>query len=273
MGKRGFLFAGAAGVVTFLLSAAFLAAVRASAPTVVAARPLGAGTRLSEADVVVRQIPAAARLPGALSDPKQAVGKVLSFPRAEGDQITAAMLGEGAYGIAAALSPQTRAVAVKVDQSSGLLGILRPGDRVTVIAVVDPSELGFARSAPAPAAAVTGTLEGPPAGPAARVALSGLKVLLVPSTFRYEEESPARGGPAALAPLRSLSAREGVVLLEAPIEPVEAAPGLRISPVELLALLDAKARIHLALEPPEGGAPVSVGVTLERIASFAGGTP
>jgi len=275
MGKRGFLFAGAAGVVTFLLSAAFLAAVRASAPTVVAARPLGAGTRLSEADVVVRQIPAAARLPGALSDPKQAVGKVLSFARAEGDQITAAMLGEGAYGIAAALSPQTRAVAVKVDQSSGLLGILRPGDRVTVIAVVDPSELGFARSALAPAAAVTGTLEGPPAGPAARVVLSGLKVLLVPSTFRYEEESPARGGPAALAPLRSLSAREGVVLLEAPIEPVEAAPGLRISPVELLALLDAKARIHLALEPPEGGAPVSVGVTLERIASFAsgGGTP
>ena len=273
--KRGFLFAGAAGVVTFLLSAAFLAAVRASAPTVVAARPLGAGTRLSEADVVVRQIPAAARLPGALSDPKQAVGKVLSFARAEGDQITAAMLGEGAYGIAAALSPQTRAVAVKVDQSSGLLGILRPGDRVTVIAVVDPSELGFARSALAPAAAVTGTLEGPPAGPAARVVLSGLKVLLVPSTFRYEEESPARGGPAALAPLRSLSAREGVVLLEAPIEPVEAAPGLRISPVELLALLDAKARIHLALEPPEGGAPVSVGVTLERIASFAsgGGTP
>jgi len=243
----------------------------------VAARPLGAGTRLSEADVVVRQIPAAARLPGALSDPKQAVGKVLSFARAEGDQITAAMLGEGAYGIAAALSPQTRAVAVKVDQSSGLLGILRPGDRVTVIAVVDPSELGFARSAlaPAPAKAVTGTLEGPPAGPAARVVLSGLKVLLVPSTFRYEEESPARGGPAALAPLRSLSAQQGVVLLEAPIEPVEAAPGLRISPVELLALLDAKARIHLALEPPEGGAPVSVGVTLERIASFAsgGGTP
>jgi Flp pilus assembly protein CpaB len=200
---------------------------------------------------------------------------VLSFARAEGDQITAAMLGEGAYGIAAALSPQTRAVAVKVDQSSGLLGILRPGDRVTVIAVVDPSELGFARSALAPAAAVTGTLEGPPAGPAARVVLSGLKVLLVPSTFRYEEESPARGGPAALAPLRSLSAQQGVVLLEAPIEPVEAAPGLRISPVELLALLDAKARIHLALEPPEGGAPVSVGVTLERIAVFAsgGGTP
>jgi Flp pilus assembly protein CpaB len=197
---------------------------------------------------------------------------VLSFARAEGDQITAAMLGEGAYGIAAALSPQTRAVAVKVDQSSGLLGILRPGDRVTVIAVVDPSELGFARSALAHAAAVTGTLEGPPAGPAARVVLSGLKVLLVPSTFRYEEES-ARGGPAALAPLRSLSAQQGVVLLEAPIEPVEAAPGLRISPVELLALLDAKARIHLALEPPEGGAPVSVGVTLERIASFAGGTP
>lgn len=275
--RRNVLLTAGVAIATFLLTAAFLAAVRNTRPTLVAARALPPGTRLTEADVAVRQIPAAARLPGALSDPKEAVGKVLSFARAEGDQITAAMLGEGPAGIAAALSPDARAVAVRVDQSSGLLGILRPGDRVTVIAVVDPGALGFERSllpAPSPGReAVTGTVEAPPAGPAARVVLSGLRVLLVPASFRYEEASPSQGGPAALAPLRTLSAQQGVVLLEAPVEPVEVAPGLRVSPVELLALLDAKARIHLALEPPDGGRPVSVGVTLERIAAFAGGQP
>ncbi|WP_322794703.1 Flp pilus assembly protein CpaB [Thermoflexus sp.] len=274
--RRNVLLTAGVALATFLLTAAFLAAVRNTRPTLVAARALPPGTRLTEADVVVRQIPASARLPGALSDPKEAVGRVLSFARAEGDQITAAMLGEGPTGIAAALSPEARAVAVKVDQSSGLLGILRPGDRVTVIAVVDPGALGFERSllpAPSPGREVTGTVGTPPAGPAARVVLSGLKVLMVPASFRYEEASPSQGGPAALAPLRALSAQQGVVLLEAPVEPVEVAPGLRISPVELLALLDAKARIHLALEPPEGGRPASVGITLERIAAFAGGQP
>lgn len=268
MGKRNILLTLAVAVVTFLLTAAFLAAVRGTRPTLVAARPLSPGTRLTEADVVVRQIPLAGRLPGALEKPEEAVGKVLAFARAEGDQITAAMLGEGPTGIAASLSPETRAVAVKVDQSSGLIGILRPGDRVTAIAVVEPSALGF-QLLPTPS--MTGTVtETGTLGPAARVVLSGLRVLMVPAAFRYEEASPA-SGPAVLQPLRTLSAQQGVVLLEAPIVPVEIAPGIRISPVELLALLDAKGRIHLALEPPDGGRPVSVGVTLEEIVRFAEG--
>lgn len=271
MVRRNVLLTAAVALATFLLTAAFLSAVRGARPTLVAARPLSPGTKLTEADVVVRPIPLAARLPGALEKPEDAVGKVLAFARAEGDQITAAMLGEGPTGIAASLSPEARAVAVRVDQSSGLIGILRPGDRVTVIAVVEPSALGF-QALPAPAAA-TGTVTETAAvpSPAARVVLSGLRVLMVPASFRYEEASPGSGGPAALQPLRTLSAQQGVVLLEAPVEPVEIAPGVRISPVELLALLDAKGRIHLALEPPEGGRAVSVGVTLEEIVRFAEG--
>ncbi|MDW8029262.1 MAG: Flp pilus assembly protein CpaB [Armatimonadota bacterium] len=276
MAKRNILLTAGVAVLTFLLTAAFLAAVRGTRPTLVAARPLAPGTRLTEADVVVRQIPLAARLPGALERPEEAVGKVLAFARAEGDQITGSMLGEGPAGIAASLPPGSRAVAIKVDQSSGLIGILRPGDRVTAIAVVDPGELGFqalpAPAAPAASMTVTGTGE-IPRGPAARVVLTGLRVLMVPAAFRYEEASPSQGGPGALQPLRTLSAQQGVVLLEAPVDPVEIAPGVRVSPVELLALLDAKARIHLALEPPEGAAPVSVGVALEEIARFAGGQP
>lgn len=274
MVRRNILLTVAAAVIAFLVTVAFLTAVRGTRPTLVATRPLAPGTKLTEADVVVQQIPLAGRLPGALERPEEAVGKVLAFARAEGDQITAAMLGEGPTGIAASLDPASRAVAVKVDQASGLVGILRPGDRVTVIAVVEPSALGF-QTLPAPAwtvtTTVTETVTAAPTGPAARVVLSGLKVLMVPASFRYEETSPGAGGPMALQPLRSISAQQGVVLLEAPIEPVEIAPGIRISPVELLALLDAKGRIHLALEPPEGAREASVGVSLEEIIRFAGG--
>jgi Flp pilus assembly protein CpaB len=38
--------------------------------------------------------------------------------------------------------PDYRAVAVHVDQASGLAGLLRPGDTVSAIGIVDPSSLG-----------------------------------------------------------------------------------------------------------------------------------
>ena len=46
--------------------------------------------------------------------------------------------------------------------------------------------------------------------------------------------------------------QSSVVLLEAPVTPVEVAPGLLASPAELLALLNQTAVIHLALEPANG---------------------
>ena len=87
---------------------------------------------------------------------------------------------------------------------------------------------------------------------AARVTVSGLKVLLVPQAFRYEEVPQDQTGQ--LSPVRaSASAQQNsIVLLQAPLAPVEVAPGVRLSPAELLALLDEKATLHLALEPRDG---------------------
>jgi hypothetical protein len=57
-----------------------------------------------------------------------------------------------------------------------------------------------------------------------------------------------------LSPVRSSvgSQQNSVILLQAPLAPIEVAPGLSMSPAELLALLDEKATIHLALEPRGG---------------------
>ena len=254
-------------VITFVLVLAFFGGMKRTAPTVVAARALPAGAKLTAQDVRVVQIHRSARLPGAFRSPDEVVGKILAVARAAGDQITQDMIGAGAYGLPAQLDPDTRAVGVRVDRASGVLGDLRPGDRVTVIGILDPAELGIGRQGGG-----YGEAEATPEpGPVARVALSGLKVLLVPREFRYEER---RG--EGLAPV-SQRTNEGVILLEAPVTPitltVQTAEGmtdtLTVSPVELLALLDAKGKIYLALEPLEGAGMVSVGVSARDILDFA----
>ena len=104
-------------------------------------------------------------------------------------------------------------VAVRVTRSSGLAGILRPGDYVSLIAVVQPearwqaiSNLSLdgqpaqtATAAPLVTTPVPTAGYGPiiPESPFARVTASGLRVLLVPQTFRYEEVTASGTDSAA----------------------------------------------------------------------------
>ena len=112
------------------------------------------------------------------------------------------------------LEPNTVAIAVRVDQATGLAGVLRPGQTVTIIGIIDPSNITQGQAslyaAAAPDLGLVPTLspgdltyggqavvntpvptptQQPPVSPAARVAISGLKVLVVPQAFRYEEVS------------------------------------------------------------------------------------
>lgn len=164
-------------------------------------------------------------------------------------------------GIPAHLDPGTVAIGVHVNLASGLGGALREGDTVSVIAVLDPRELGgnlnSAPIAQVPVSLtnsleVTATATPQPETTAARLTISGLKVLLVPQSFRYEEVPTDKTGQ--LSPVRSSTGAQqnNVVLLAAPLAPIEVVPGVTMSPVELLALLDERATIHLALEPREG---------------------
>ncbi|MGC8946364.1 MAG: Flp pilus assembly protein CpaB [Anaerolineae bacterium] len=265
------------GLLVFLLMAAFLGSLRNTQPTVVAVRPLPAGARLTADVLAVREIHASARLPNALSDVKDADGQVLTVARATGDQITADMLGEqAAVGVAAQLEPGHRAIAVRVSQASGLAGVIRPGDRVAVVAIIDPQQsvelLSPISEIPIPSETTekatgitTATLSAP--STVAYVVVSGLRVLLVPQSFRYEEVLPEEdsSGLFTIARTTASSQRESVILLDVPVEPVEVA-GVQVSPATLLPLLDAKSQIYLLLEPvQDDGIRITTGTNLGEL--------
>jgi len=255
-------------LAVFALVLGSLRAATSTAVTVLAARPIAAGTRLTAADVSEQAINTNARVTGALDKAEEAIGQVILIARAPGDQIAASLVSDQAgVGLPAHLEPGTVAIGVHVNQASGLGGALREGDRVTVIAVIDPQNLSGAFNSAAttplsgsPDVAGKPSLPGTPTPvptprpqtAAARVTVTGLKVLLVPQSFRYEEVPQDQTGQ--LSPVRaSASAQQNsIVLLQAPLAPVEIAPGVRLSPAELLALLDEKATLHLALEPRDG---------------------
>ncbi len=258
-------------LVLAVLVAAFFASVANLKPVVVAAHPLGAGTRLNEKAVVVKRIPAAAVLPDAFSSIEEVKGQVLTMPRNTGDQITASMVGpEAASTIAAALPSTHRAVAIHVDRATGLMGMIGVGDKVSVVAVLDPTRLNILTVSPIVEA---GKKASSPPGPMAIITVSGLRVLKVPQLFRYQEIPQEEGETGSLwAPAVTTMAQqeEGVVLLDVPMEPVEVAPGLKVSPVELLPLLDATARIHLVWEPEDADYSIAtVGVDLADLVEAA----
>jgi Flp pilus assembly protein CpaB len=280
------LLAALAGGLTLYL----LYSLRADTPIVVAAQPVAVGARLAEGDLQVKLVRRQDALPGALTSIEAALGQVISTQRLPGDQITAAMLGNQALSaIAAGLEADHRAVAVKVTRSSGIAGILRPGDYVTLIAVVQPdTQLDPLEMISAPGAALTPTVGarptvtpgyGPlvPESPFARVTASGLRVLLVPQTFRYEEVSTSGTDSQGFAMAQSsLSGQqESVIVLDVPatLMTVTGINGpLQVSLPELLALLDAQAEVYLALEPAGEARPIQgPGIAIEQIVDLGVG--
>jgi Flp pilus assembly protein CpaB len=269
--KSIFVIAGLA-LLAFILTYALLDGIIVPRPVVEARVDLSAGTRLTADVLEVRSLPANAIPKGAYTTLTEAEGKVLTTARVAGDPITAYVAGESAVssGIPAQLAPNTVAISIKVDQATGLAGVLRPGQTVAVIAIVDPATIQRnslqSISSPVLEAPTVPPSSGttpmpllptptpqPPLSPAARIVITGLKVLVVPQSFQYIETAGTGSSSSFLPAYSSASQQQNsVILLEAPVTPVEVAPGLVASPAELLALLNQTAVIHLALEPADG---------------------
>ena len=244
-------------VVIFLLVLAFLTSARGTEQVLVVNRPLQPGSRLDGSAVVLRELPQAAILPGAFSDPAQVVGQTVTVGRLPGDQITSDMVGgEALSAIAASLEPDHRAVAVRVDRAGGLAGMLQIGDRVTVVGLIDPSALqlrqGYASTTLQVSGGVGDEEAASPPSPAAMVLVPNLRVLLVPQSFRYQEAMPGQEQELLPAFTSSQAQEAGVILLDVPLQPQPIVPGgPQMSPAELLPLLNAYGRIHLLLDPLE----------------------
>ena len=71
---------------------------------------------------------------------EQVVGREPKTSLKPGDLITRENTGDKREGIFAQLSPNQRAMTVKVDEASGVAGFLVPGDRVDVVVIVDKGE-------------------------------------------------------------------------------------------------------------------------------------
>jgi pilus assembly protein CpaB len=76
---------------------------------------------------------------GSFGNVEQVVGRLTMASLMPGELITEAKLApKGSLpGITALLSPNQRAMTVKVDEASGLAGFLSPGDRVDVVVIVE----------------------------------------------------------------------------------------------------------------------------------------
>jgi pilus assembly protein CpaB len=143
------------------------------ASVLVTVRHVPAGARLETSALAVREIPRAYVQPGALASPGEAVGQRTLAPLAAGEQVLANKLARDGVALAFSVPPGKRAVAVGVDTSAGVAGLLKPGDLVDVFVSTDA-----------------------PGGPRTAVLIQGAPVLAVGRAF-----SAAPRDEAAPAPL------------------------------------------------------------------------
>lgn len=255
-----------------LLTIVLLNGVIRPVPVVVAKVVISPGTVLTADLVEVKTVPAQARPKDAFTQADQVVGKMVAVGRAPGDIVTASILGDTAQaGIPAELAEGHVALAVKVDLSSGVAGLLRPGQTVTVIGMLSPDILREANTlepvaievpetvgtvdlqAPTLEPSPTPTAQ-PPQAPLARLALSGVKVLMVPQSFRYEEVPAGASEDQMFSSARTTSASQSgsVIVLDVPTQSVEVLPGVSLNAATLIAALDKYGALTLAMEPAGG---------------------
>lgn len=106
------------------------------APVATAAREVPAGRSLVAQDVLMVAWPVEHVPAGAVADPNQLLDRVVSRAVSEGEPLLeSALLPEGsAAGLPALISPDHRAISVKVDAVVGVAGFVQPGARVDVLA-------------------------------------------------------------------------------------------------------------------------------------------
>jgi len=273
--NRSPIFVIVGAVVIGLLVIVLLNSTIRQTEVLVAREALAAGTVLTADLVEVRSVPAGGLPSGAITDIKAIEGQSLTVGRAAGDYITEYVLGEAsASGLPALLAPDHVALSVEVKLDSGVAGLLREGQTVTVIGMLNadviqsaglPQEallpmgnlnlenpLGVTSATPTPQPTATPSA---PRSPVARIAISGLRVLLVPQSFRYQEvpQGSDSNEQVFTSAMASNSSQNGsVIVLDVPMTEVEIKPGLSVNPAALLAALNEYGQLYLALEPAGG---------------------
>jgi pilus assembly protein CpaB len=178
--------------VVFIL-AILLLQPEAKVQVVVLTADLPAGHVLADIDMAVRELPESFRPVDAIEKPSRAVGQTLKTDRSKGDILRQRHLGEPMT-----LEPGERAIAIKVDDASGMGGLIAPGDIVGLTAVIASRDIVYTKA----------TVE-------------GFRVLYVSPEFRAGYEQMQASGLGDNSSIAQSRATEGIVILAVPTKLVD----------------------------------------------------
>jgi pilus assembly protein CpaB len=197
---------------------------------VVLVNDLPAGHILDAVDMAVRELPDSFKPSDAITTPAQAVGQTLKSDHSAGDILRKRHLGEPMT-----LKADERAVAIRVDDATGLGGLIAPGDVVGLTAVIFGNQAAFSK-----------------------VTAEGFRVLYVSPEFRAgftQMQSASLSGSSSSIPQQR--ATEGIVLLAVPAGLIDvkydytfmggAVTILKVNAVELIAAITASGNAKIIL--------------------------
>jgi pilus assembly protein CpaB len=247
-----------------LAAAAFIVVLLVLSPTpeedvLVAAYDLPMGHVVVSSDFYLGSFPNDMIPDDAIKDPELVVGKTLMVGRSEGDIIRVSNLGDEPM----ALAPNERAVAVTVNNASGMAGLLRPGDLVGLTAVIDSGGIGEQ-------------------GTYSKAAVENLRVLYLSPDFLATEDSTnvtTTTTDNTTATTRTERKPEGALVLAVPInaetivynfEDVEPELGVQervVNVIEMLTALEASenAKLFMYLMPRDAETMVTSGLWLPEL--------
>jgi pilus assembly protein CpaB len=194
-------------------------------PVVVATADIPLSTRIAADQVTTKIVPLTGISSGAFTDPSQVIGQIARQPIASGAQITTTTLNGGLTGtvIDVQVPLGQRAIAVRVDQISGVGTVIKNGDYVD--AIIGLTEEQFVSIKIDPSTEDQGIVTAPgPKGATTKVLLQGMQVLgaLLPPVAPPAEEAPAASGAPTPPPgTTTLNEQQEIVILSVTAQQAE----------------------------------------------------
>ncbi|MDO8612322.1 MAG: Flp pilus assembly protein CpaB [Dehalococcoidia bacterium] len=207
-------------------------AVITTSAVVVAESDIAAGTEITADMVKVIEVPNSLLVRDAFTSTQLVVGEAARYPIAAGEQVTRARVGPNTEGdgLAFVVPAGMRAIAVSVDEITGVGGLILPGDRADVIAVI--SDQAGANN---PDRVVT--------------VLQDVEVLAVAQSAQEPVPAAADNNAATQAETDGASTTSGQLPEDAEPQPSARTVTLALTPeqVQLLALVQEEGSIYLSL--------------------------
>jgi len=182
--------------------------VATEGPVVVAIANIPLSTKVKPEQVTVQTLALESILPGAYTDPSQVVGKVVRQAVDNGAQLTSDTFG-GSSSVVNIVTPKGKiAIAVQVDQVTGVGTLIKAGDYVDMVVGFSSDKFPVVTQNPVDSSfTVVSGLN----GTSVKVLLQGMQVLgtlLPPPPADTSGQPPASGAPAT-----SLNGQQEMVIL------------------------------------------------------------